>query len=51
MQAYSFSSERIFSKAEEIVCHRRASLKPSIADALVFHFQKSAITRLTVFDD
>jgi hypothetical protein len=32
----STPSERIFSKAEEIICRRRASLKPSTADALFF---------------
>jgi hypothetical protein len=32
----STPSERIFSKAGEIVCRRRASLKPSTVDALVF---------------
>jgi hypothetical protein len=32
----STPSEKIFSKAGEIVCRRRASLKPSAVDALVF---------------
>jgi hAT family C-terminal dimerisation region len=32
----STPSERIFSKAGEIVCRRRASLKPSTVDMLVF---------------
>jgi hypothetical protein len=34
--ATSVSSERIFSKAGEIVNRRRASLKPSTVDMLVF---------------